>query len=385
MRIAIFTDTYEPQVNGVTKTLKKLKYYMEENTIEYKFFVPAEGLPLHSEETISIYSMKFHLYPECKIALPRYGEIKNTLDKFKPDLIHIITPFPVGLMGLKYARENNIPIVSSYHTNFSEYFKYYKLQFLEKIYWSYFNWFHSFCEINFCPSNDTLTKLRKNGIGNLKIWDRGIESEQFSPSHYNEEVRKKYTSTQGKLLLYVGRLAPEKELDVLIDAVKILNDKDISLNLLVVGEGPQYKELKSLNISNVIFAGYKFGVELQEIYASSDLFVFPSSTETYGNVILEAMSSGLPVVAVNEGGVKENLIHMKNGLAFKTGSAIDMADKIEELLSNDQLMKELSINAREHSLKRSWNNVFDNLFKDYQTVIEGSQGRTKSLTAHKAS
>lgn len=166
MRIAIFTDTYAPQVNGVTKTLKKLKEHLEKSGIEYKFFVPAEGNPLDNGGTISFYSIRFHLYPECKIALPRYGEVKQALDSFKPDLIHLVTPFSVGLMGLKYARENNIPIVSSYHTNFVEYFKFYKLQILESFCWKYFVWFHSFSQINFCPSFDTLERLKKKGITN---------------------------------------------------------------------------------------------------------------------------------------------------------------------------------------------------------------------------
>jgi glycosyltransferase involved in cell wall biosynthesis len=366
VRIAIFTDTYEPQVNGVTNTLKKLKSYMDKNNIEYKFFVPAEGAPSYSQETVSFYSIKFHLYPECKIAFPRYKEVKATLDQFKPDMIHIVTPFSVGLMGLKYARDHQIPLVSSYHTNFVEYFKYYKLQFLEKICWSYFSWFHSFCQINFCPSIDTFIKLKEKGIQNLKIWDRGIDAEQFSPQNYNKEMRNQYAASKEQLLLYVGRLAPEKELDVLMKAATILNDKNRLFKLLIVGDGPQYKELKALNIPNIIFLGYKFGKELQQIYACADLFVFPSSTETYGNVILEAMSSGVPVVAVNEGGVKENLIDGKNGLAFEVGSCVEMAGKIEILLCDEKLRSELASNARMHALKRSWGQVFDVLFDDYK-------------------
>ncbi|KAB3535742.1 glycosyltransferase family 1 protein [Alkaliphilus pronyensis] len=381
MKIAIFTDTYTPQINGVTKTLKKLKDYMDKNGIEYKFFVPAEGNPLETKETISFYSIRFLFYPECKIALPRYGEVKNALDDFKPDIIHIVTPFSVGLKGLKYARENNIPLVSSYHTNFVEYFKFYNLQILENICWSYFNWFHSFCEINFCPSMDTLNKLDRKGIGNLKIWDRGIESDEFSPIKYNKDLRERYVSPNVKLLLYVGRIAPEKELDVLLKAVQILSKKDIPFKLLMVGDGPLYNELKAQNIKNVIFDGYKFGSELQEIYGSSDIFVFPSSTETYGNVILEAMSSGLPVVAPFEGGIKENLKNGNNGLVFNKEDSIDMANKIEMLLKDEKLRVSLANNAREHAMSKSWNKVFQKLFKNYKSVIENFHHKINNLSA----
>ncbi len=381
MKIAIFTDTYAPQVNGVTKTLNRLKNYMDENGIAYKLFFPAEGSPNETKETISFYSVKFLLYPECKIALPTYGEVKHALDSFQPDIIHIVTPFSVGLMGLKYARDNNIPLVSSYHTNFVEYFKYYGLQFLEGICWKYFNWFHSFCQINFCPSMDTLAKLKGKGIGNLKIWDRGIEADQFTPDNYSQEIRSQYVKPDEKLLLYVGRIAAEKELDMLLKSAEILNEKGYTYKLLMVGEGPQLEELRAKNIPNVIFAGYKFGRELQEIYASSDIFVFPSSTETYGNVILEAMASGLPVVATLQGGVKENLINGVNGLAFNVGSEMDMAKKIEHLLNNGALRQNLAHKARAHAMEKGWQRVFERLFNDYQTAIHSVTDKINRLSA----
>ncbi len=381
MKIAIFTDTYAPQVNGVTKTLNRLKDYMDKNGIAYKLFFPAEGSPNETKETISFYSIRFHLYPEYKIALPTYGEVKHALDSFEPDIIHIVTPFSVGLMGLKYARDNRIPLVSSYHTNFVDYFKYYGLQFLEGICWKYFNWFHSFCQINFCPSMDTLAKLKGKGIGNLKIWDRGIEADKFKPENYSQRVRDQYVKQNERLLLYVGRIAAEKELEVLLRAAEILNEKRYAYKLLMVGEGPQLEELRAKNIPNVVFAGYKFGQELQELYASSDIFVFPSSTETYGNVILEAMASGVPVVATLQGGVKENLVNGTNGLAFNVGSDSDMAKKIEHLLNNGGLRQELALNARAHAMEKGWERVFERLFDDYQAAINGTADKLKRLSA----
>jgi glycosyltransferase involved in cell wall biosynthesis len=382
MRVAIFSDTFLPQINGVTKTLAKLKDYMDKQGIGYKFFVPGEGVAAEpSGNVISFNSWNFFLYPECKIALPRYGGVKAALDEFQPELIHLVTPFSVGLMGLKYARDNNIPVVSSYHTNFTDYLKYYKLQMLESVCWRYFRWFHSFCRVNYCPSRDTLIKLQEKGINNLAIWGRGIDATKFSPEFRSQELRRRYTTGNELLLIYVGRIAAEKEIDVLLNAVALLNKKQLAFKLVVVGDGPERSQLEAEHIPNVIFTGYQFGRELQQLYATADIFVFPSSYETYGNVILEAMSSGLPVVGAYAGGVKENLMDMDNGLAFTSGSSEEMAEKIAQLLTDDQLRISLAKNAKRHAMTRDWDEVFLTLFKSYQGVIDEHSSGSNSLSA----
>nr|WP_242841691.1 glycosyltransferase [Desulfitibacter alkalitolerans] len=175
------------------------------------------------------------------------------------------------------------------------------------------------------------------------------------------------------MLLYVGRVAPEKELDVLFDAAVRLNQKRINFKLFIVGDGPYKKQLEERNLPNVTFLGYKFGAELQMLYASADIFVFPSTSETYGNVVLEAMASGLPVVAADAGGVKENLIQMYNGIAFTPGSPDEMAEAISRLIKDDDLRTGLANNARKYSLTKSWDEVFSNLFKNYQELMESSK------------
>ncbi len=374
MRVAIFTDTYLPQINGVSKTLYKLKQYLDKEEIEYRFFVPGNDLKADLiQNIITFQSFNFFLYPDCKIALPNNQMIKNVLSKFKPDLIHCTTPFSLGLTGMKYAKDNNIPLVSSYHTSFDKYLEHYKLQFLEKPLWHFFRWFHSYCEINFCPSEETRKELKKQGINNIEIWGRGIDTQKFSTNYYSAEYRKNLGVVDENILLYVGRIAAEKELDVLLAAVKILNRKKLNYKLLLVGDGPIRARLESLQLPNVIFTGYKSGEELQTIYASADLFLFPSSSETYGNVILEAMASGLPVIAPFAGGVKENLIHQYNGLAFQAGDAEDMAIAAERLLKDNQLKLHLRDNALQHSLSKSWDSVFKNLFAHYQLIIDRSR------------
>ncbi len=382
MKIAVFTDTFLPEINGVTKTLGKMKDHMDKGNIEYKFFVPGkEDTKTMYDNIISFTSFNFFLYPECKIAIPKYKDVKKTLDDFKPDIIHIVTPFSIGLTGMKYAKDYNIPLVASYHTDFPKYLRFYNLDILESTIWKFFRWFHSHCYMNFCPSRDTRNDMIKHGIENVELWGRGIERDKFSPNKRSEELRGKYCDDEEKMLLYVGRVAPEKELDILIKSAEILNQKGLKYKLVVVGDGPAKEELEKRNIENIIFAGYKTGEELLSYYASADIFTFPSSSETYGNVILEAMASGLAVVTPYAGGIKENLKDMYNGLAMKPGDPQDMADKIEILINNEELRKTIIKNGLEYIKTKSWDSIYKGLFNKYELVIAQSKNKYRKISA----
>ena len=328
MRIAVFTDAYFPQVNGVSKYLEEMQKYMENYDIAYQLFVPREPIDMETTNITSFYGMTFPLYPELKISWPSNARIKHALDKFSPDIVYLATPLSIGKAGLKYARKNGVPVVSTYHTNFPQYLHYYHLDYLQRPVWKYLQWFHSFSKINICPSGETIEQLQNHGIGNLFLCNNGIDCAAFSPEIRSEQLRNRWTTEREMLLLYVGRVSPEKDLNVLIRAVELLNDEQVAYKLLIVGDGPSRKSLQEQNLKNIIFTGYKSGRLLQEIYASADIFVFPSRTETFGNVILEAMASGLPVVAAYAGGNKESLMDGFNGLTFAPGDEKAMADCI---------------------------------------------------------
>jgi len=286
---------------------------------------------------------------------------------------YVTTPLSIGRAGLKYARINGIPIVSTYHTNFPQYLRYYHLDSLQGAVWKYLRWFHSFSTVNFCPSMETIEQLQNHGIGNLILCNNGIDCASFSPEVCSEKLRNLFAPEGEVLLLYVGRVAPEKDLDVLIRAIGLLNNTKVAYKLLVVGDGPSRKSLQEQDLKNIIFTGYKVGRELQEIYASSDIFVFPSRTETFGNVILEAMASGLPVIAAYMGGVKESLRDMSNGLAFTPGDEKAMADCIFKLLLDGQLRKNLAENARSFALARTWDTIFRRFFDSCNKIIPEAQ------------
>ena len=321
MKIAIFTDTFYPEINGVARTLKRLTDYLDEQNISFQVFAPKTISNEYVTDHIHRFeSLSFFLYPECRLALPNLLQIKEELQNFSPDLIHVVTPFNMGLCGVYYAKKLNIPLVGSYHTDFDYYLHYYDLQFLSKLVWKYMNWFHSPFQKLFVPSKTTLQQLEHRHFRNLEIWPRGVDCHLFHPHYDKKAVREKYGISKKYLLSYAGRLAPEKDVDTLLAVTKSIPpeiNKDIQW--LWVGDGPLREKLEREAPTNVTFTGFLKGEELAEIYCTSDLFVFPSPTETFGNVVLEALASGTPVVGANSGGVK-NIIHTEvTGLLCESG------------------------------------------------------------------
>lgn len=227
MKIAIFTDTFSPQINGVTNTLGKITEYFEENRIEYKVFAPKydDDADLTAER---FYSLKFFLYPDCRITLPNIFRITQTLSAFNPDLIHLMTEFNMGVTGLHYGKKYNIPTISNYSTNFSQYTDYYKLDFLKQGIWDYLKWFHNQNNITLCPSFESRKLLDQHGIRNTAIFSRGIDSRKFKPSGRSESLRKRLGIENKTAFLYVGRVSFEKDMDVLCESYKTLKNKEIS-------------------------------------------------------------------------------------------------------------------------------------------------------------
>ncbi|NMC27990.1 MAG: glycosyltransferase family 1 protein [Syntrophomonadaceae bacterium] len=380
MRIAIFSDTYLPQINGVSKYLEEMLKQMDKNRIRYRLYVPATD---QESSNITIFQGRtFWLYPELQISWPNQARIRRDLDEFQPDLIYLATQLSIGAAGLKYARYRNLPVVTTYHTNFPQYLGYYRWGFMQKPVWKYLQWFHSFSSLNFCPSLATLEELLLHGIGNVRINSNGIDCDLFTPAKRSESLHRKFAPQNQILLLYVGRVAPEKGLETLMQAVKLLNRAGLKFRLLIVGDGPARQALQDMAMANVVFCGYKSGRELQAIYASADIFVFPSATETFGNVVLEAMASGLPSVVANRGGATELLRDQHNGLTFRTGDAESMVNCVLKLVYDNDLCHQLGQNARAFALTRTWDKTFAGFFASCGKIISANHSEP-SLSADK--
>lgn len=379
MRIAIFTDTFFPDVNGVARTLKRLCDHLDDRSISYRLFAPKTS---RNETTAAIHrskSISAPFYPECKIALPNLWSIKKELEEFQPDLIHVATPLTIGATGLYLGKKLQIPLVASYHTNFDLYLRYYKLGFLSKFLWKYMRWFHQDYLQIYVPSSSTQEQLLDKGFTNIDILTHGVDCQQFKPTYHRDTVVNRYGITAPYILSYVGRLAAEKDLDVLFKASKLIpRQLNEHIHWLIVGEGPLSSELKVAAKMNMTFTGYLHGSDLAQVYAASDLFVFPSSTETFGNVVLEAMASATPVIGANAGGVAEIIEHEKTGLLCKPHDPEAFKEAIIRLLENEGKRKIMGENALKYARSQSWEHIFDELLISYQRNIEAYHETGKS-------
>lgn len=370
LRIAFFTDTYLPQLNGVSITMQKLFGYLDQKPgFEYIVFAPGPGMAV-DKKIYRLPSRRFILYPECRISLPNYFFVSKTLDSFKPDMIHISTPFSVGLCGLFYAKKRGIPVTSVYHTNFNDYLAYYRLNILDSVIWRFFTWFHNHCDVNYCPSIHTRDQLLLRGLKNLELWVRGVDTDFFSPK-YRGTLSIPYYHMDGKtVLLYVGRVAAEKNMNVLMRAMELINrNHSDRVHLFIVGDGPMLEQVERWKPENVTTTGYLTGLSLAKMYANADIFVFPSTSETFGNVILEAMASGLPVVGAFAAGVRDNLINGVNGLSCKPDDPADLANGVINLLKDENFMKTLGKQAYAYALTRSLKTGFEQLIKGWEVLF----------------
>jgi glycosyltransferase involved in cell wall biosynthesis len=371
MKIALFTDTFAPDVNGVAHTLKRFTDYLKKNNIPFRVFAP-EGTnhDLFSAHIHRFVSLPFFLYPECRLALPNMLKIKASLQTFQPDIIHVATPFNIGLCGLHYAKKMDIPIVGSYHTDFDQYLKYYELEFLSSLLWKYMDWFHRPLRNIFVPSPATKEHLQRHGFTNVSIWSRGVDAALFHPHYDRFDVRIKYNIKRPYILTYAGRLAPEKNLELLMKIAQSLPDHiKHQTHWLIVGDGPLKEKLQKESLEHMTFTGFLQAEQLAKVYAASDLFVFPSATETFGNVVLESLAAGTPVVAANAGGVKHIVQHDRTGYLCDPESVSQFIHYITFCLENLHKRMQLGHQARQYALTQTWDNIFDGLLLQYEAAL----------------
>ncbi|HHW14776.1 MAG TPA: glycosyltransferase family 1 protein [Firmicutes bacterium] len=371
MRVALFSDTFEPQVNGVVNTVKHLLDTFAAQGVEHCLFAPAGG------------GWRVPFYPELELSWPDYRQVERKLDAWRPDLIHVVTEFGVGWTGRRYALRRGVPLVSSFHTDFPLYLEKYGFPALVSAGWEYLRAFHAASRKTYCPSRDTQAKLRAHGFRNLALWSRGVTPlpADLTPDEI-AGVRRRYALDGRLALLYVGRLSREKDLPVLLAAYGLLRREfGETVRLLVVGDGPLRSVLEGCAPSGTVFTGYLRGRELAAAYAAADVFAFPSASETFGNAVLEAMSAGLPVVAPAAGGVTENLVPEHNGLACRPGDIAEFAAALRRLVLDPEERARLGKNARAWAAERSWAAVNGALLASYRQVIaaaskESQRGKT---------
>lgn len=385
LRVALFTDTFLPDVNGVAKTLGRWTRFLESKGVACKVFAPTsvtegDNDPFRVER---FYSIPFLLYPECRLAIPNPLHVRKSLQMFQPSIIHCATPFNLGLFGLHHARKHKTPIVASYHTHFDQYLSHYKIPWVEPTLWKYMQWFHQGCQKVYVPSHSTLQHLQAKGLTNLEIWSRGVDAERFQPIVDRKGVLESYGVDPAKfVLLYVGRLAPEKSVEVALDSftalpASIRND----CHLIIAGDGPSAGTLREWygGAEGITFTGFVQGTQLAELYAAADVFLFPSATETFGNVVLESMASGTPVIGAAAGGVQDTIEHEVTGLLCPPGDTPAFSQAIIRLHESWETRHKLALAGREHALRQSWEHIFNKLLSSYEEVVFHSTANQSHL------
>jgi glycosyltransferase involved in cell wall biosynthesis len=369
MRVAFFTDTYYPQVNGVTRTLEQLLAFLKEQGGEVLVFGPADPRTRPAGRACLFKGLPVPFYTEMRLGLPFSLGLRRTILDFRPEIIHLVNEYSMGLAGLHWAKRLGVPAVACFHTDVPRYLGHYGFPFLSGVAWRYLAWFHRQCVVNFYPSRHVKEALAARGVGGLVYLERGVDTGLFSPDQYDPALRRRLGD--GPLLLYVGRLAPEKGLDVAFQALELVRRQYPAAKLLLAGDGPLGPTIRRRPPAGVLPLGQLEGEDLARLYASCDLFAFPSTSETYGIVVLEAMASGLPVVAPLCGGVVENLRPGVNGLDFAPGVPEAMARAIAGLLADEPLRRQLSIQARRHAEERSWTRTLTPVIEVYRELLAG--------------
>ncbi|ANU15353.1 Glycosyltransferase [Planococcus halocryophilus Or1] len=315
MKILIVTETFLPSTDGIVTRLTACIRWLHRDGHEIQIIAPDLGVTEFDGAVVKgIPAFAFPFYRSKKFAFPN-RLVKKYMLEFNPDVVHIVNPAVVGYSGVTYAKKLAIPMVASYHTNIPQYMAYYKLGKLDWLMWWFMRKMHNAADLNLCTSHTVLKELEEKGFERLQVWKRGVDTEKFHPNHATTDMRSHLTDGQNDkiLLLYVGRLAAEKEIEKIRD---VLLESD-HFCLAIVGDGPHRNELETyFKGTQTVFTGFIHGDELASAFASADAFVFPSTTETLGLVIMEAMASGLPVVAAESGPTKEQVIDRRNGLLY---------------------------------------------------------------------
>ena len=374
MKIAFFTETFLPKVDGIVTRLTKTIEFLTKNGDEVIVFCP-EGCPdsYKGATIVGVAAMPLPLYPELKLGLPGPA-VSDKLEEFKPDLIHVVNPAVLGLGGIWLAKTNNIPLIASYHTHLPKYLEHYGMGMLEPLLWELLKAAHNQALLNLCTSTAMVNELEEKGIQRTALWQRGVDTTNFRPELRSDKMREKlfgkYQKTDS-LLIYVGRLSAEKQ----IERIKPVLDNIPGACLALVGDGPYRGQLEKIfENTQTSFIGYLSGEELASAYASGDIFLFPSSTETLGLVLLEAMAAGCPVIGANKGGIPDIIDDGINGCLYnpdeKDNGERSLIEATKKILVDKNKKETMRKEARKEAEKWDWNRATLQLQKYYSETLK---------------
>ena len=362
LRIAVVTETWPPEVNGVAMTLAKLVQGLSHRNHDVQLIRPRQtktDSPMSdtSLEEVLMRGMPIPRYPELKLGLPSKKTLVKTWTLRRPDVVHIATEGPLGWSALQAAKVLKLPVTSDFRTNFQSYSKHYGVGWLRKPIVAYLRKFHNATACTMVPTRELMRTLSQNGFANLKVVSRGVDTKLFNIAKRDTNLRSSWGATDNtKVLISVGRMAPEKNLDQVLKTYEALKSTGQAFKLVMVGDGP-LKEQFQKRYPEIIFPGMLSQTNLAAYYASSDLFIFPSQTETFGNVTLEALASGIPVLAFDCAAARDWVQTGVNGWLIAENNPEGFAAQAVTIFNSKDLLDQITQSTRQQVVHLDWDQI----------------------------
>lgn len=368
--IAVVSETFYPEINGVTNTLRHLCNGLAARGYRVSVVRPRQKNETGTEpenirhQTI-VTGLPLPGYADLRFGMASSQRLRRLWQADRPDHLYVATQGPLGVAAVTAARRLGIPVVSGFHTNFHSYCHYYGAGFLEKLLCRYGRWFHNRTGTTLAPTPTIASEVRAMGIHPVKVWGRGVDCGQFAPHKRSDALRADWGLTPtNRAVIYVGRLAAEKNLNLAISCFERIRTLHPGSRFILVGSGPMEKRIREKH-PDYILCGNLRGESLASHYASGDIFLFPSKTDTFGNVVTEAMASGLAIVAFNAGAAGEHIIHGESGMVAPLDNDEAFIDHALTLADQPTTISRLGAKARKEALALDWGSRVS----EFETII----------------
>ena len=387
MRVAMVTETYPPEINGVAMTMGRIVSGLQARGHTVQLIRPRQHPKDHPAEQplfeeVLQRGVPIPRYDALKLGLPAKQALMRLWATRRPDIVHVVTEGPLGWSALTAASKLKLPVTTDFHTNFHSYSAHYGVGWLKTPITAYLRKFHNKALSTLVPTESLCRELAALGFRNLEVVARGVDTGLFNPQRRSTALRREWGVKDGvPVAVSVGRLAPEKNLPLVLSSYRRMRELQPELRLVVVGDGPERARLAREN-PDVIFAGMRTGTDLAAHYASGDVFLFPSVTETYGNVTVEAMASGLAVVAYDYAAAQQHIRYSQNGVLVPFDAADDYVQAATALVNEAARIKKLGANARITTEKLDWSYIVAEFEQALLRPINDAQ--TEVIEAHAA-
>lgn len=375
MKVALVTETYPPEVNGVAMTLSRIVGGLRARGNSVEVVRPRQKHERGATDDFLVPGVAIPFYDSLRIGLPTVWRLEERWRRWKPDVVHVATEGPLGLASLAAARRVGVPVTSSFHTNFHSYGGHYGVAALRDATLAYLRWFHNSTRCTLVPTRQMTMELAAVGFRSLGVMARGVDTTLFDPAKRSAALRAEWGAAEGDpVVLYVGRIAAEKNLGVAVEAFLRLRQREPRARFVLVGDGPAREPLARAH-PEFHYAGMRRGEELAAHYASGDMFLFASVTETFGNVVTEAMASGLVAVAYDYAATREHVRDGRNGFAAEFDRAEAFYATAGRALEARARWPEIRAEARAKALGLTWDAVVSRFERDVRVAANLAPAR----------